>query len=447
MFGSELTMGGKTASVSDVFPSAGKLSSSRIFTTADGEGLKWKDRSKLYCVSTNDGSSVATYNHRKLSSAFSGKKATLDISPNATHLADILVVTWVIAAKKAQDRSAAATSGSSGASASVAASGGYCSTYVYHDIISLKNMGRNLKTGQKSETGAKNVDELRERVRRELEAEKARQKVQNATLESEQHVDNASQGNSIPAPAIKTRKDSSPIKPLDTILNLPKLLSSSPPLTSTQLGALWTGYHARKEGVLCAVVPLGMYEQLVENARRYSQFVVPLPRGTKPTEEGKEAEGGTEIFFTEWALHHSPAVPNSNFDELGLPTSPTTEQPTPKGSNPPIITLLFTPLQEYKHRQSFAAPHLALTFYTDLAVTHGVALLRGEITPAQSGDGRWLLGQEEAQALVVAMQKFYLPGTGEGAKEREELLKCFHERPEDFKWERLLELSDIGIKL
>ncbi|CAE6426070.1 unnamed protein product [Rhizoctonia solani] len=303
------------------------------------------------------------------------------------------------------------------------------------------------KTSVLSETGAKDVDELRERVRRELQAEKSRQRVEELNSGSNKSLNDAPQGNSPPAPAVKTRKDSSPIKPLDTILNISKLLSSSPPLTSAQLGALWTAYHARKEGVLCAVVPLEMYGRLLDQARQYSQFVVPLPRGGKAAEDWKEAEGGTEMFFIEWAAHHSPTLPNPNVDELGLPVSSPTEIPTPKRSNPPILTLLFTPLQEYKHRQSFAAPHLALTFYTDLAATHGVVLLRGEITPAQSGDGRWLLGQEEAQALVVAMQKFYLPGTGESAKEREELLKCFHERPEEFKWERLLELSDIGVKL
>ncbi|KAF8761319.1 hypothetical protein RHS01_00360 [Rhizoctonia solani] len=125
MFGDDLTMNGETASVSDVFPSAGKLSTSRIFTTANGEGLKWKDKSKLhYCVPLNDGSPIATYNHKKLSSAFTGKKATLDISPNATHLTDILVVTWVIAAKKSQDRSSAAAASSSSASSAVASGGG-----------------------------------------------------------------------------------------------------------------------------------------------------------------------------------------------------------------------------------------------------------------------------------------------------------------------------------
>ncbi|KAG8709646.1 hypothetical protein FRC08_018205 [Ceratobasidium sp. 394] len=184
------------------------------------------------------------------------------------------------------------------------------------------------------ESGAKDVDELRERVRRELEEEKVLERAKRAKIEVVQHEQGAAaSGSSPPTSSLKIRKDSSPIKPLDTILNISKLLFASPPLTPAQL--------------------------------------------------------------------------------------------------------------EYKHRQSFAAPHLALTFYTDLTASHGSVLLRGEITPAQQGEGRWMLSQAEAQALVVAMQRFYLPGN----EEAEKLLRCFHERPEKFKWEKLLELSDIGVKL
>lgn len=185
----------------------------------------------------------------------------------------------------------------------------------------------------------------------------------------------------------------------------------------------------------------------MDRARQFNQFVVPLSRATEAFEGEAGAAGGEEMFFIEWAIHHAPVQPNPNVDELGIPIPPSMMALPPQESNPPIMALLFTPLQEYKHWQSFATPRLVLTFYTDLAVTHRTVLLRGEITPAQHGDGRWLLSQSEAQALIVAMQKFYLPGTGEGAQEREELLRYFHERPEEFKWERLLELSNIGVKL
>ncbi|GAB1528046.1 hypothetical protein RhiTH_011237 [Rhizoctonia solani] len=114
----KLTMGGITAPLKDVFPKAGPLSSSRVFTTANGEGLKWKEKSKLYCVSTYNDLTLATYNHKSLSAMFTGKKATLDISPNAMHLLDILVVTWVIMAKKSVDKQSEAVGDAAGSVAS-----------------------------------------------------------------------------------------------------------------------------------------------------------------------------------------------------------------------------------------------------------------------------------------------------------------------------------------
>ncbi|GAB1525815.1 hypothetical protein RhiTH_008981 [Rhizoctonia solani] len=53
---------------------------------------------------------------------FTGKKATLDISPNAMHLLDILVVTWVIMAKKSVDKQSEAV-GDAASSVASAVSG------------------------------------------------------------------------------------------------------------------------------------------------------------------------------------------------------------------------------------------------------------------------------------------------------------------------------------
>jgi ATP synthase F1 complex assembly factor 1 len=106
---------------------------------------------------------------------------------------------------------------------------------------------------------------------------------------------------------------------------------------------------------------------------------------------------------------------------------------------------MLTPLQEYKMRGSFATPYLVLTNYTDLAHSHGVVLLRGEITPpAAAGtagvDGKYLLGQEDAYRLSMGVQKFYLWDTdgGSDSLEREELVKAFHKTPDKFAWEELL---------
>lgn len=99
-------------------------------------------------------------------------------------------------------------------------------------------------------------------------------------------------------------------------------------------------------------------------------------------------------------------------------------------------------------RQSFATPYLVLTFYMDLAGSHGTVLMRGEITPASAGavagtEERHMLTQEDAQYLAMELQKFYLwnmDKEGEG----ERLLKVFHEKPEDFKWEELLKHAELS---
>lgn len=101
-------------------------------------------------------------------------------------------------------------------------------------------------------------------------------------------------------------------------------------------------------------------------------------------------------------------------------------------------------------RNSFATPYLVLTHYTDLVHTHGLVLLRGEITPSSGGvassdGGNYLLSQEDAQALSMGVQKFYLWGESKGQQEEnpERLLKVFHENPSEFKWEDLLKYGTV----
>jgi len=106
-------------------------------------------------------------------------------------------------------------------------------------------------------------------------------------------------------------------------------------------------------------------------------------------------------------------------------------------------------------RASFATPYLVLTFYTNLASSHGIILMRGEITPAPipgasqvaGSDGRYLLSQEDAQLLAMQVQKVYLWGedNNEGkVREGERLLQMFHTQPEEFKWEELLKYADLS---
>lgn len=187
---------------------------------------------------------------------------------------------------------------------------------------------------------------------------------------------------------------------------------------------------------------------MAKNGREYPSFVVPVPR--RSASEAPEDNPPHEFYYLQWDFHPPPPIPSSSDDPFIKPT-----YTTPSGlSNPPTSTVLFTPLQEYKLRQSFATPYLVLAMYTDLASTHGIVLLRGEITPSTStghgpSEDRYMMSQEDAQLLTIALQRFYLWNTDgvteskESCSEGMELLVAFHKRPHEFDWKDLLRFSNL----
>lgn len=230
-------------------------------------------------------------------------------------------------------------------------------------------------------------------------------------------------------------------KPLSSILNIPRILST--PHTTEQISALWTAYHASRSGgtgrgYVCASIPLSMFRTMAKTGQQYPTFVLPLPRvqpedpSSTPESSSGENEIAHEFFYLQWDFHAPPAVPPGSDDPF--------VKPAESSSNPSCATVLFAPLQEYKLRGAFATPYLVLTMYTDLATTHGLVLLRGDITPSSSGD-QYMLGQEDAQALTMSLQRFYLwddkTDTAQ-ITEGKRLLKAFHETPEKFEWQDLL---------
>jgi ATP synthase F1 complex assembly factor 1 len=179
---------------------------------------------------------------------------------------------------------------------------------------------------------------------------------------------------------------------------------------------------------------------MVAVSAKYPAFVVPVLRVRDDSSEEVEARKAYEFYFLQWGFHGGPRLPSLAEDPFFTPSSVAHDYQ--------ISTILFTPLQEYKMRTAFATPYLALTFYTDLATSHDVVLMRGEITSASTGSGaQYLLRQEDAQLLVMQVQKFYLWGEGNHgeASEGERLLKVFHEKPEEFMWEDLLKHADLTV--
>ncbi|KAL1741153.1 ATP11 protein-domain-containing protein [Schizophyllum fasciatum] len=297
------------------------------------------------------------------------------------------------------------------------------------------------KVKRKAEEKGVSLDQLKEEAKKRLEEEKAavrevlrrqRETEQAQALKEEAKSSSAPR---TPPPAMSARSDSSPVKPLSSLLVLDKILD--PPHTGEQVSQIWTTYHDLQSGgtgrgFVSASIPLPTYEKMLSVARRYPTFVVPLPRLVEkdasapdaPAESSKET--AYEFYLMQWDIHAAPPAPTTDiFARPQAAASP----------NPPTATVIFTPLQEYKLRQQFSTPYMVLTQYTDLAASHGIVLLRGEITPSTGEAGKFMLSQEDARSLTMAIQKFYLWDQGK----KENLLEVFHERPQDFKWEDLIQ--------
>ncbi|PWN51722.1 hypothetical protein IE53DRAFT_392982, partial [Violaceomyces palustris] len=252
-------------------------------------------------------------------------------------------------------------------------------------------------------------------------------------------------------------------QPLSKILDISKL-SDQP---ASKISELWTGYHTLKNK-LSAVIPTETYKELITNAKKYPQFVLPLPRKIVGGEETEnvapgEVKQGYEMQFMEWGFLPAPKNPFGSSRAT---------------CNPIATTVLFTPLAEYKLRQEFAQPLLVLTHYTDLSASKGIVLMRGEITssseqeqaqtlstteeeePVDRGrEGR--MSMQDAQLLVMCLQRFYLSRMGSASassssssetnstssspssspEERLNLLEVFHRQPEQFRVDELVKAA------
>ncbi|KAI1849223.1 hypothetical protein JX265_008634 [Neoarthrinium moseri] len=200
-----------------------------------------------------------------------------------------------------------------------------------------------------------------------------------------------------PRPAASSSTGKSGIKPLSEILDLPKARE----LPVKELSAIWRLRHASNPSSLCAVIPAATYKALEATARQHPTFVLPVPR----------AEAGAEIHFLQWV-----------FD-----------------AESKTSTVLFTQLAEYKVRGEWAQPHTSVTHYWDpeVADNQGVALMAGNVV-----DGRGA-NLQDAQWLVMLMQRFYGAEGAAGSGEKRKLLEEFAKGANgEFSVEKLLEESE-----
>ncbi|ORY33123.1 ATP11 protein-domain-containing protein [Naematelia encephala] len=241
--------------------------------------------------------------------------------------------------------------------------------------------------------------------------------------------------------------DRSGIKPLSSILNLPLLHLT--PHDANAISKIWTAYHTThptlSSSFLSASLSADIYNSMLKLARENPFFVLPLPRPSSSDSDKKVQTDEYEMFYLQWLFHPTPTS-----------SSPPTDSPPPLTSS-----VIFTPLEEFKTAGEWAQPYLVLTHYPDLANSHNVVLMRGEITaataagPAGSTDNPgFLLAQQQAQLLALALQRFYCANISPHAEkendmaeriQRAEALKGFREKPAEWDWTKLVSMAYGGL--
>ncbi|KAF7340051.1 hypothetical protein MVEN_01923100 [Mycena venus] len=263
------------------------------------------------------------------------------------------------------------------------------------------------------------VSELKAKIKLEQEELKRQQRDPTPTRSQTEQEDSVEAG----------RKDSSPVKPLSSILNIPRILAGTH--TAEQIEALWTVYHASRSngtgrGYVCACIPLDLYTKMASTAAKYPMFVVPIRRDKDPASppaEG-EADAAHEFYFLQWAFHDAPPDSLAERRRFIRPAS-RCEASSVVGCQPTNI---------HGHVHASAGIQNAGVLRD--------AIPGGEITPSAAADsagvdGRYLLQQEDAHRLSMSVRHFYL-SDGEESLDRGSLVKAFHETPNEFEWEKLL---------
>lgn len=295
------------------------------------------------------------------------------------------------------------------------------------------------------ETGLRDLEELKKINGDKIEADRVRQrKVYEDLIKRAREKLKASDAQKKqPLPSQEkidisriSKKYSSPIKPLDRIIDVHKLASES----ASEITKLWTAYHLSSSSPprLGAVIPTGSYQEMIKLAKQYPSFVIPLAKvPTVSAGESSPKDVSFEMQYLQWDFVRPPTEPDLTHllkPQCGLIPS----------TLPPTI-VMYTPLAEYKLRQTFAQPSLILTHYTDLSDSHGIVLMRGDITPSSNGSTDGKLSVTEAQLLVLRLQQFYHSFMPENQQDsihakRRLLLQQFHERPDEFEMSKLMEV-------
>ncbi|ORX39151.1 ATP11 protein-domain-containing protein [Kockovaella imperatae] len=248
----------------------------------------------------------------------------------------------------------------------------------------------------------------------------------------------------------QAKGDRAGVKPLASILNLDILRDKTH--IADDIAKIWTAHHTThptlSASFLSAFLPSSTYKSMLMLAMENPFFVLPLPRETSSgADKGAIKTDEYDMFYLQWLFHPTPVTsvpPSASAD--GKPTRP-----------PHTSSVIFTPLEEFKNAGEWAHPQLVITHYPELANSHDLVLMRGEISTyaeTSPGGSQYLLSQSRAQLLALALQKFYCAGlqqTLESAQSREtrlkrvQTLRDFREKPQEWDWQGLVQMAYGGL--
>jgi len=149
--------------------------------------------------------------------------------------------------------------------------------------------------------------------------------------------------------------------------------------TAEEISQIWTTFLQEKSS-LSAIIPNETYSKLKERMTKYPMFVLPLGR-----------DEGSEFFLTQC------------FGDKHL----------------------FTSLLEYQLHKDTAPTYLINHHFTELSDSKGIVLIYGNILSSN-------IQLQQAQQLAHLLQYFYL------VDNNFEIVKSFHENPQDFDFNRIL---------
>ncbi|CAG89420.2 DEHA2F15796p [Debaryomyces hansenii CBS767] len=245
--------------------------------------------------------------------------------------------------------------------------------------------------------GLKDVDDLKEKLKDDIEKKKKEFSAIDPLKELEEYErrqaleisKNDDKTIKVRSP-IDKNKPQAPYKVLDSFVDVEKLKD----LPLKELEFIWRARFQNIERTMVAVLNNLQFASMYANAFKNPSFILPLAKN----------EDGYEMHFVQWSF-------------IG----------------PKTTHCMLTTVAEYKLHKEYAKPHTTLMFHQELSNSKDVVLMNGQVEEESS------LTMDEAQLLVLNVQRFYGGiASAKGNEKKLALLRDFTSGNADFNMEELI---------